>query len=250
MWERNNGHISLLLEAGKARHPSGKWVQMHLPYGAKPRLILAYLNTQAIRQQQPVINVEATLYAFIRKLGLDTGGRTMGMVKEQLARLAAADMRLGLSTGTDSATTRKGTIVAEFNLWLERNEKQRIMWPRTVTLDERYFRSLVEHAVPLDDRALASLSHSAMAIDCYAWLAQRLHRIGADAFIPWAALYNQFGEGFRRIRDFRRKFLMALKQVREVYPNARLSHDHRGLTLSNSPPPVAKRQVLLSGRAA
>jgi len=33
------------------------------------------------------------------------------------------------------------------------------------------------HAVPLDERALAGLAHSSLALDIYAWLAQRLHRV-------------------------------------------------------------------------
>ena len=57
-----------------------------------------------------------------------------------------------------------------------------------------YFESLTRHAVPLDERAIAALAHSAMALDVYCWLAQRLHRIpeGKPQFVPWAALFEQF----------------------------------------------------------
>ena len=188
-------------------------LEMEMLVATRQAHLLLALNNAFAAHALPMLNVEATLYAFIRKMRLDTGGRTIRTVKEQLARLAAADMRLGISTGPDSATTQKGSIVAEFDLWLEKNEQQRVMWPRTVTLDDWYFRSLVEHAVPLDDRALMSLSGSSMAIDVYAWLAQRLHRVTTDAFIPWVAVYRQFGEGYDRIRDFRRKFLHTLTQV-------------------------------------
>ena len=51
------------------------------------------------------------------------------------------------------------------------------MWPSTIKLGAEYFESLIEHAVPLDERSVAALAHSALALDLYVWLAQRLHRI-------------------------------------------------------------------------
>jgi hypothetical protein len=224
---------------------------MGLPFGPKPRQILCYINTGAIVQQRPVVDVEGTLSSFIKVMKYDHCGRNFRTVKEQIARLAAADFRLGVSNDGNSAETHKGTIVQSFNLWAEPVEGQRVFWPRTVTLDERYFRSLLTHAVPLDAHALAALGHSAMALDIYAWLAQRLHRVSprADAFVTWPALQHQFGEGFSRIRDFRRKFMLALEQVRKVYPAARFEADVQGMTLKNSAPPVAKRMVQVIGPA-
>src|SRR4051812_43702144 len=43
-----------------------------------------------------------------------------------------------------------------------------------VRLDADYFDSLTKHAVPLDSRAVAALAHSALDLDVYTWLAQRL----------------------------------------------------------------------------
>ena len=82
-----------------------------------------------------------------------------------------------------------------------------------------------------------------MALDAYVWLAQRLHRIAPNKpqFIPWAALYEQFGQGFGRVRDFRRRFLHTLRQVQAAYPTAVFEADERGLTLRHSRPPVAPR---------
>jgi hypothetical protein len=91
------------------------------------------------------------------------------------------------------------------------------------------------------DRAVGALSGSALALDVYTWLAQRLHRVpaGKPQFVPWTGLYDQFGQGYTRIRDFRRRFLETLRQVQAVYPQSRLSADERGITLEQSPPPVA-----------
>src|SRR4051812_47004242 len=40
VWIRDQGSASLLIEAGHARHPeAGKWVELGLPHGERPRLI-------------------------------------------------------------------------------------------------------------------------------------------------------------------------------------------------------------------
>ena len=95
--------------------------------------------------------------------------------------------------------------------------------------------------MPLDRRAVGALAGSSLALDVYVWLAQRLHRVpvGKPQLVPWAGLYDQFGQGYDRVRDFRRRFLDTLRLVQDVYPQARLSADERGMTLEHSPPPVA-----------
>jgi hypothetical protein len=116
-----------------------------------------------------------------------------------------------------------------------------------VKLSLDYFESLKAHAVPLDERALAALSHSAMALDVYAWLAQRLHRIEKPhrQFIPWPALKDQFGPDFNRLRKFREKFMQALRQVCAVYPAAKIDVNRNGLFLYTSPPPVVKTGMVI-----
>jgi hypothetical protein len=242
-WDRQNGRVALRIKAGEAHHPEKGWVEVGLPYGPKPRLILGYLNTQALIRQSPVIEVEDSLTAFVKRIGLDPNGRSLRTIKDQLGRLAAADLRFGVPTSDDSAKTFKGQIVSEFDLWFSRDERQRVLWPTSVRLDPGYFESLMAHAVPLDERALGALSHSAMALDLYAWLAQRLHRIHAreNAFIAWAALRDQFGFGYADMRKFKQVFRTALYQVHAVYPAARLTLDGRGMTARHSLPPVARR---------
>jgi hypothetical protein len=93
------------------------------------------------------------------------------------------------------------------------------------------------------------LAHSAMALDMYCWMAQRLHRIppGKPQFVPWTALQEQFGQHYTRIRDFRRDFMFLFVQVRVAYPEAVFDTDRKGMLLWQSPPPVRKRLVTLPG---
>ncbi len=82
-----------------------------------------------------------------------------------------------------------------------------------------------------------------MALDVYAWLAQRLHRVepGKPVLVPWPALQAQFGWHYTRLRKFREVFTQTLRDVQSQYRGARVELDHRGLMLSHSPTPVKGR---------
>jgi len=264
-WERSNGDVQLEVVAGKAMHPDlGRFVPVGLPFGPKCRMVLMHINQRALVTESPQIEVEDTLSKFVRKvLNLDPKGRNIRIVKDQLARLSASSIRLGI-VRDGHALTVNSQIVTAFDVWFPRDERQRILWPSTIQLSQEYFQSLMNHAVPLDENHIAALSHSALALDVYTWLAQRLHRVpaGKPARISWAALHGQFGQGYdpERIDNFRRVFRVALKEVLTVYRAARVEDEDpkppriysqggryvwrekpaKGLTLYNSPPPVRK----------
>lgn len=242
-WDRKQGTASLRIEAGSAIGPNGDFVHVGLPYGEKPRLVLIHLASEAVRTGNPVVDVEDTMTSFARSLGLETNGRQLKGLKDQLARLASATIRMGIME-EGRAVQVNTQFVSKFDLWFPKQPDQKVLWPSTVRLSEEYFQTLGKHAVPLDHRAVAALSSSSMALDIYAWLAQRLHRIpsGKPQQITWPAMYDQFGQGFARLRDFRRDFLKTLHQVHAAYPHARLEVTEVGLILSNSPPPVPPRQ--------
>jgi hypothetical protein len=244
VWIRDQGIASLLIEAGHARHPdTGKWVELGLPHGERPRLILIYLSTEAVRTSSPTIEVGGSLTAFARSLGIDTNGPSIRKFKDQLSRLAASTVRLGVVS--DGRAMQINTqIVSGIDLWMPKDANQRVLWPSTVTLSADYFASLQRHAVPLDPRAIATLAGSALALDVYVWLAQRLHRIeGKPQTITWAALKAQFGVGYAELRQFRAKFVPVLREVQLVYPAARLDVTDAGLVLHNSRPPISKTML-------
>ncbi|MGA9128073.1 MAG: replication protein RepA [Terracidiphilus sp.] len=266
LWERSNGKAHLEVLAGKAMHPrEGRFVELGLPFGPKARMILMHINQRALLAQSPIIEVEDSLTQFVGKvLKLDPKGRNIKAVKNQLSRLAAASIRLGI-VRDDQAITVNSNIVSAFDLWFPKDERQRVIWPSTISLSLDYFQSLMNHAVPVDEAHIAALSHSSLALDIYSWLAQRLHRIPVEKplRISWIALHAQFGLGYNpeHIRKFRQKFRVALKEVMTVYSAARVEDDEakparrqvqhgktvwreeaaKGLKLFHSAPPVRKR---------
>jgi len=156
--------------------------------------------------------------------------------------LSAATVRLAYFADGRAAQVN-AALVKGLDLWAPRNARHRILWPSTVRLSDDYFASIQSHAIPLARPAIRALAHSALALDAYCWLAQRLHRvpIGKSQTVSWAALRDQFGQGFARERDFRRQFRETLRGVLTVYPGARVEDGEEGLLLHHSRPPVAPR---------
>lgn len=239
-WERKQGSASLRIEAGAAMDPkSNKFVKIGLPYGEKPRLVLIHLASEAIRTGSPIIDVEDSMTAFARSLGIETNGHHLRSLKDQISRLAVSTIRMGM-VEEGRVVQMQSQVASAFDLWYPTEASQRSLWPSTVQLSQEFFGSLSKHAVPLDNRAIGAIANSPIALDTYVWLAQRLHRVspGRPQFITWATIYEQFGQGYNRVRDFRKKFLTILRQIRAVYPGACIDSNEQGITLHHSPPPI------------
>ena len=247
VWEREQGKISLRLEAGYIKKPRVGFVPIGLPFGAAARLILCHVNTEALRRGEPTIEVEGSMTAFVHRLqGFAPNGAQIRRFKDQVARLSGALIRLAVDR-EDSVTQIDTKIVEAFEVWKDKGEGEQATFPSVIELSPRYFESLQNHAVPLDERAVSALAHSAMALDVYCWMAQRLHRVDPrrGQFLAWANLHEQFGQGYKHIRQFRAAFLDVLKLVKAQYPAARFGTDEGGMMLGNSPPPVQRRAVLV-----
>lgn len=241
-WERKSGDAHLLINAGELKNiKTDRFEPCGLPYGPKPRLLISHINAEALKQGNPVIDIYGSMTTFVgRVLGHSPNGREIKAFKEHVARLAAARISIAGFASDGHLYQVNTQIIDMMDLWFPGDDQQSVLWPSKIHLDWRYYNSLIEHAVPLDERALGGLSHSAMALDIYAWLAQRLHRIhpGRPDFIAWARVKDQFGQGYGQMNNFKRKFRVAMRQVLNMYPEAKVGDSDRGLTLRHSKPPV------------
>jgi len=242
-FERQCGNAALSVAAGKL-WDGKQFVQQPIPYGPLPRLMLAWMNTFAVRHKTPEIPVGNSASDFLRMLGkASTGGKngTYTMFRKQVQALSACRMTLGFNAA-GKAYTYDGKPIKQFEAWLNATPDQPSLWPGFVTFSEDYFATLIGHAVPLDIRALTVLKGSALAMDVYTTLADRLHRIsGRPVILHWSNVRDQFGQEYKgkdADKDFKKKFLPALRDALAVYPTANVKQVTGGLLLLPSPPPI------------
>jgi len=257
-WLHQNGNISLLISRGKLLDPqTNQFKKIDIPSGPKARLLLHHINTEALRQGSHLVELEESMTAFINRIHTFGGrhttkanGRDINEYKEQMAKISAAEIYLGLVKEGHGITV-KAPIASFVDVWWTKDEKQRVLFPSQICLSHEYFASLQKHAVPLDELALASLSTSPQALDVYCWLAHRLHRVDPKKpqEISWAGLKSQFGQGYTAMKNFKFHFKKVLKLAWMHYPAAKLDLcDRKGMTLYNSHTPIKKRMVLCSNK--
>ena len=240
---RQSGAAWVNVQAGYLDEGKGP-VQQPIPYGVMPRLALAWVSTYAVRHGAREIPIGDSAAEFLRlMLGADTvsQGARYTTLRKQMHALAACRLQLGFR-----GRTFNGQPVEQFDAWVSnRDSSQRPLWPGVMTLSDHYFNELRDSAVPLDNRALHALKGSALALDVYAWLAHRLHRIeGKGVVLHWKSLREQFAQEYRGKdpdKDFKKEFLPVLRRVQAVYPNANVKQVTGGLLLLGSPPPIPKK---------
>ena len=67
--------------------------------------------------------------------------------------------------------------------------------------------------------------------------------------LSWAALKGQFGQEYADTKNFKRKFLGAVKKATGAYKEARIEAVPGGLKLLPSPPPVKRKMVAVTAKA-
>ncbi|HVS61886.1 MAG TPA: replication protein RepA [Thermoanaerobaculia bacterium] len=232
---RRNGHYTLSILAPK---------EVGLPYGRYPRLVLAYLNTEAVKRKTRHIELDHHFSHFCAALGIPptTGPRgSLPMLREQMQRLFTSTFQC-IFHDEKNRHAGDGFLIAEkLALWWDpRRDCGNAAWGSHVVLSERFFREATEAPVPLDLRVLRAL-RSPFEIDIYVWLTWRFFRLRKPVMIPWRSLQLQFGCSYKNPRHFKRRFLRYLKSVLSYYPEVRLRNSASGLLLNPSPTHVSPR---------
>lgn len=246
-WGRTNGWLGVGIVPG---FDFIKNKSIGFPYGSLPRLLLFWMNTEAVRKGSRRLEMGSSFAEFVRALGLDPsrGGSRSDHVrlKNQMQRLFAATISF------QSKLENKG-LVGEHRVNLEVTKTSQLWWdPKSpdqislfgswIELGEAFFELVTAAPVPVDVRALRALKRSPLALDLYAWSTHKalaVARKGKSQFVPWRGLMTQFGADYTDHHNFKKKAQDALRKIQAVYPGLKLSDATGGLiVLPTSRPAV------------
>jgi hypothetical protein len=239
-WRRDGHKTTLLVESGRDR----RGTPVGVPYGSIARLILLYLQTEAVRTNSPEVELGRSMKSWMGRMSLTTGGKTYQLVAEQARRISGLPPDLLHRPRERRGEPAQRRLRPGRHLpHRPRGRGQPTLWQDRVRLDDGFWRSLRDHPVPVREEAIRASGTRSLAIDVYVWLAYRLHSLARPAPISWTAVHGQFGAGFRLVRQIKPTFLDALKLALAVYPEARVDADKEGIVLHPSLPAVRKAEA-------
>jgi hypothetical protein len=242
IWEITSDRVSLLVEPGRRPSSDGSAAEhVGIPYGANARLILLYLQTEALRTNSREVELGRSLRDWLAKMGISYGGHTGKLVRDQAERISRCRMTFHLKGNGKSGLVNQSIVdrALFIDTAARANDRgQGRLSLETAKLSEGFFEQLQKHPVPLEDSAIRALSNNSAALDAYIWLAYRLHALPSQRLVTWKALKAQFGTGTKELFHFKPQFTAALGLATAVYPAARIEIAEAGVILMPSKPPV------------
>lgn len=212
-----------------------------LPYGTLPRLLLAWMTTEAVRTKSREILLGHNIAEFMEeKLGMQvTGGKngSLTRLRKQLDRLANAQFKVVMQGDEASQVSKMWDPIEEAQLWwTTKKPEQGALWQSRLLLGQKFYDEITKNPVIIDWRVLKHVQKSPLKIDIAIWLPWRLYGIEREQLVPWVALETQFGAAYKEPRQFRAAFKRALQDVlKGPYRDAKVIVCDEGLRLKPSP---------------
>ena len=186
-----------------------------LPYGNLPRLLMAWLSTEAVKTGSRVIVLGDSLSKFMRELGIyNSGGKPQTRLRNQMKRLFGCTVSMIYKD--EHGEQFISSLIAESGefWWNERKPDQPSLWNSKIELSEKFFNEIIRH--PL--RAVQQ--------------------------ITWKQMYRQFGlhpskaSDKKTVLNFRVKILRELKKIKLAWPELNYSTAPGVLILLPSVPAI------------
>ena len=235
-YKRVNGPFTLYMVAGGGNK---------LPFGNLPRLLLAWVCTEAVRTQSRELVLGRSLSEFMRTLDIySNSGRVHTRLRNQMKRLFGCTVTMVYEEPGGFA--RVSSFVADkHEWWNERKPNESSLWESKIYLGEQFFNEIIRHPVPLDMNTLTALKRSPLGLDLYLWLTYRIfwltYRIFALRCGSLGGSCTASSE-FTRLRPatttpFKPSGTRFSAELKEDYAGKRHRLRLRGLLLCLKPPP-------------
>ena len=170
---------------------------MKLPFGTLPRLLLAWVCSEAVRTQNRELVLGRSLYEFMHKLGLDDqGGGERGnrvRLKNQMQRLFSCSVSLVYADAGHKVQVHSFIADRAEYWWDVSRPDAPVLWDSTIELGEKFFQEIIAHPVPLDLNTLRAMKRSSLGLDLYLWLTYRTFTLRVPITLTWRQLFRQFG---------------------------------------------------------
>jgi hypothetical protein len=225
-----------------------------LPCGKLPRVIIAWLATEAKKTKSRELTLGKSFKEFAAKLELQNSGGKKGdllRLKKQASRVFTFRISVLEKNKPRSSTSFENLQIVDQGAlpwdlsWVTDDSSVERNWEGKILLSEKFFEVCLKSGVPVDFRILHIL-RSPLSIDIYLWLTYRVNSISRRTPIPWTSLRWQFGAAYgdesglddQGLRDFKKNFIIHLNKVRFLWEGLNIEPTTAALVLLPSSPNI------------
>ena len=235
-YKRVNGPYKLVMIAG---------ADNKLPYGNLPRLLVAWVCTEAVRTQSRELVLGSSLSEFMGKLGMDSIGGARTRLRNQMRRLFNAHVQLVYEDKLGETSVSSSVADRTEFWWNPKRPDEPMLWESKIRLGEDFFNEIIRRPVPIDMNTLQALKRCSLGLDLYLWLTYRTFALKRPQRFSWQQVYRQFGvhpskaSSKNIVQMFRRKVLRELKKIKIAWLGLNYSTAPGVLILLPSIPTIA-----------
>jgi Plasmid encoded RepA protein len=241
-WEIAGERVRLVVEPGlRPTSEDGPMEHVGVPYGSVARLILLFLQTEALRKKTREVELGGSLRQWLTKIGASIGGSNARAVRDQAERISRCRLTFHIQGSGKVGLVNQSIVDRALFIENDSISRQGRLSLETAKLSEGFFEQLMKHPVPIEEAAIKAISNNPAALDAYLWLAYRLHVLSGDKLITWKALKSQFGTSYKEMFHFKPRFTQALALATAVYRAAKIEVSEQGVLLKPSRPPVSQK---------
>jgi hypothetical protein len=246
-WQTDCGRMSLVIRAGELANPEkpNDFKKCIVPAGPKARFVVAYVNDQIQRRNNPTVNMGDSLREAMRTMNIAVGGKNGQLLQREVENFAASEITI---TGwyEREVVSEGGRVAPKMRFWLEKDPQQGTIWQSEMTVSREYFDGVREgdRLAPFYWPAMVALQHDTRAMDIHFFLTYRLKNgLKRPVVLHTKALHELFGIGIEQVDHFWPRFLESLSHARKWYPQARIDVKNDCIILQDSPPLIPYRKL-------
>ena len=149
---RRNGPFTLVMSAARLNK---------LPYGNLPRLLLAWVCTEAVRTGSRELVLGKSLSKFMRTLGIyNSGGKPQTRLRNQMKRLFGCTVSM-IYEDEHGEQFLSSLIADRGEFWWDpKRPDERVLFDSKIRLGEDFFNEIIRRPVPLDMNTLTALKRT------------------------------------------------------------------------------------------
>lgn len=247
-WVRRNGAHTLTIQPFTTENESGRTVRSGIPYGSIPRIVLAWLSGEALRNQSRTVQLGESLSDFLTALGYNSTGGAKGdmtRVKEQIKRLFLSRFTIHTTENGKISFTSTCLVDRGALFWDDISYRSsRREWEGFVELSQVVYDAFNQSCVPLDWRIIREIKNSPLSLDLYFWLTHKNYSLRRQVTVKWKDLHQQLGCNYKQLTHFRESCRNSFQKISPFWPGLKLDASGAvAIKLAPSPVLIADRVV-------